>query len=926
MPIQILSSSGYGFAASNSRLLVENIQLSIRSSSATASNQVTQTTDPSLARIESLVSQIKERILDASSSGASSDLQRFIDDSLGEISYLVGSPLKSGGGDQAIVQGVNAHQIEGVEVLSLPDGAATSFAGGRINQAKPGRVLVENSDRLLSGGGRLLFGLGSSQRSFQVRSGDSVDAIASKINERNLGVRASVSRGSLLITSRTAGSSVNVVSQTNRALFQHFTNEIKGQNDSQVANLDLSGTSGGQNITITGSRDSIATSATLTYLGDTHGQATGDASFTVTGSAGSADLFVSEGESLENLAARVASSSGITGVTADVEGNTVVFRSTSVGDSASVSISNIVQENEVSVTGVNTSQIDPFQVVSIPDDTEITLTGQVTQAAQSAQQVYHGTIDGLIADTATFTLGGSLGSQNISIVEGESIEDVRDRVNQVSSSTGIVANTIGNDLVFESEVVGSSESVSITLQSIAQEIDVTGLNASQVSNFQVLSAEPASSNTLNANVSQTATHAQLTYDGTLGFSQGAATITLAGHLGSESISVSGLQGLSSVRNAINDKTSQTGVSATLSGNRITLKSTLEGSDGFIDVDVQSGNFNVNGGDGNGYAEGEDIQLNINGNDITGTGNDVTYTDALGSYSFSVNAGFVGNIDPITVTSTNGTFDVTGGDINGTSVGVDAEAIVNGETLVAAGKDFDLAIEGAEFAFSTKADFVGTIDPITIRSERDDFQLFGGDGNGNASGQNGWATINGQSVSSSTDSFDYDSGNGMIGVQFADSFVGNFDDIEVSSGSKKRLRSSGSETYSARGSQQTFDYDGQRIQADRGRYVLEQDGIEITIRLAPGFSGEFDSFTVAAGGEITGTSSESPLSGQLQEATKTALAELLELASGGKHAGANFSLANSLSILVDAASSLGQFTGGSSPQGKSLSGYLLDQSV
>ena len=387
------------------------------------------------------------------------------------------------------------------------------------------------------------------------------------------------------------------------------------------------------------------------------------------------DLHVVGGESLTDFAQRINDSAGLTGVEAQVQGSNIAFQSTTLGSTGTVDVTDVVPDTVTSVTGVNSAQIANFELTSIPDEAEITLTGSIAISADNAELTYQGESGGVVTDTATFTLTGSVGSTQIAIVDGESLSSVRQRIIDSAMTTGVTAEVVGDDLVLQSVGEGSAESVNVTLDSVAQHLNVSGVNGSQVTSFQVTDAEPDSINTLNATVSHAATRGQLTYTGVLGTSTTSAEITLTGQLGSAVINISALQPLTSIRDSINAETANTGVSASVSGNTLQMTSTGYGSGAIVEIDVTSGTFNTSGGDGNGNAAGQDAQLDINGNAVTGNGNDVEYSDALGSYDFTVASGFSGAIDQITITSVSGTFAVTGGDGSGNAAGVDAEATV-----------------------------------------------------------------------------------------------------------------------------------------------------------------------------------------------------------------------------------------------------------
>ena len=184
----------------------------------------------------------------------------------------------------------------------------------------------------------------------------------------------------------------------------------------------------------------------------------------------------------------------------------------------------------------------------------------------------------------------------------------------------------------------------------SRDYTVTGQNPVEVTNLRVLKA-PAET-TFSGNVSAAATQASLSYSGLLGNTTSAATFTLTGDQGSVVISVTSGQSLTSVRDAINAVSHDTGVTASVGGalnNTLTLSSQDYGSEATVAVNVTSGTFNVSGGNGNGTANGTDASVTINGQSATNvSGNHVTFAANGLHVSFDVVAGYSGNISAISV--------------------------------------------------------------------------------------------------------------------------------------------------------------------------------------------------------------------------------------------------------------------------------------
>jgi flagellin-like hook-associated protein FlgL len=120
-----------------------------------------------------------------------------------------------------------------------------------------------------------------------------------------------------------------------------------GVDPNQVARLTVSATQGGTR-QIEGEVLTAGTQATLRYTGS-GGLATADATIIITGNLGSAQITVTNGETLTNLADAINAVSYETGVTAAVDGDNLDLTSVSYGDDALVSVA--VPNGTFTVTG-----------------------------------------------------------------------------------------------------------------------------------------------------------------------------------------------------------------------------------------------------------------------------------------------------------------------------------------------------------------------------------------------------------------------------------------------------------------------------------------------------------------------------------------------------------------------------------------------
>ena len=93
-----------------------------------------------------------------------------------------------------------------------------------------------------------------------------------------------------------------------------------------------------------------------------------------------------------------------------------------------------------------------------------TISVNVTVAAQGAQLTHTGS-GGQIQNDATFSLTGVNGAVTISVSQNELLTDVRDRINQQTSTTGVVASVSGDDLLLTSKDFGNNATAAVQVTS-----------------------------------------------------------------------------------------------------------------------------------------------------------------------------------------------------------------------------------------------------------------------------------------------------------------------------------------------------------------------------------------------------------------------------------------------------------------------------
>ena len=163
---------------------------------------------------------------------------------------------------------------------------------------------------------------------------------------------------------------------------------------------------------------------------------------------------------------------------------------------------------------------------------------------------------------------------------------------------------------------------------------------------------------ISGSVATAATQAELVYtDGSSQISAD-ATFTLSGDRGSASISVTNGESFATVATRINDEAHLTGVTATVDGTNLRLRSIDYGTRADAVVSVTSGTFTVTGGNGNGVATGTDASATIGGIGITGDGNTLTINDNGFRARVELVADFTGTLDTVTVSGDALTFALT----------------------------------------------------------------------------------------------------------------------------------------------------------------------------------------------------------------------------------------------------------------------------
>jgi hypothetical protein len=214
---------------------------------------------------------------------------------------------------------------------------------------------------------------------------------------------------------------------------------------------------------------------------------------------------------------------------------------------------------------------------------------------------------------------------------------------------------------------------------------------------------------------------------------------------------------------------------------------------------------------------------------------------LGTYSFTGVQGYTGAISPITINSIAGEFDVVGGNGDGTAEGIDAQAIINGETITAAGNQFTFSDHLGSYAFAAIQGFTGTLATIRVSSEAGEFNLTGGNGDGTAAGTDAVAQINGIQQTGDGNRFAVVLDAGDLEIEFQAGFSGVFDAITV----RSELFDADDEPARAEGENAVAIINGLQYDGPENRFAVAGTHGSYMIEFAEGFTGALDSITVTS---------------------------------------------------------------------------------
>jgi flagellin-like hook-associated protein FlgL len=192
--------------------------------------------------------------------------------------------------------------------------------------------------------------------------------------------------------------------------------------------------------------------------------------------------------------------------------------------------------------------------------------------------------------------------------------------------------------------------------------EVSGLNPDQVADIEVSAYAGGSGTMPPIEVLQAATPASLTYTNEAGALEEDVTLQLSGDQGTVTLEFTAGTTLQQMAAAVGATTDQTGVSASVDGDELTFTSSAVGSDAGVAVEVVEGTFDLGQTTA---ASGGDVVVSVDGQQFTGEGNTVRVSTAGLEAEIELAEGFIGAVDPMTVSGGGLTFLLTP-DVNQTS--------------------------------------------------------------------------------------------------------------------------------------------------------------------------------------------------------------------------------------------------------------------
>lgn len=619
------------------------------------------------------------------------------------------------------VTNVNADQISGVSTSQFETGQSLDVSGEVIQASERAEVrYVGDGAGYVNGSATVKISGNEGTAEVEFEYGETLESVADKINKvaSETGVTASVEDNQLVMRSIKTGSDA-FVSVDGGASIGEIS--VSGANADQITSATVNRASAGLNTTLEGEVVTSADYGRLTLTGTESGKVISDATFKLSGAKGSVTIEVDKRESLSTVATRINNKTEKTGVTARVEDNKLILESTELGSEGFVDVEVLAVDQDIDVDGKWSWQIDDVDVLSMDANTEVEISGEVTQLASDAEMTLKVGSGNKITANATITIEGKNGSVEVKAFAGENVSKFANRVEDALDDLDIDVDYSGNYVTFETDDEGGSEFVNFTVKSGS----IAGLSAGQ-------------------STSATGQDAKAVING---------------------------QEITGVGNRL-----------TVELDEVTFEMEIDndftGTFHSFTIESDGGFFDIEGADENGSSYGTDVEVLVDGQTYTGSGNDVTISTDEYEVDLSFASGFSGSFDPLTIQGES-VFEVAGGEGEASDFGQDIVVELNGQKIEGKGSEVTLETEYGNVDVGFVEGYVGSVDTFTIGAVVGEFTVLGTDESTTVYGKDVVVEFGGQEYVGVGNQVTVGTAEATVELEFAEGFSGELDPITIS---------------------------------------------------------------------------------------------------------------------------------------------------
>ncbi len=239
--------------------------------------------------------------------------------------------------------------------------------------------------------------------------------------------------------------------------------------------------------------------------------------------------------------------------------------------------------------------------------------------------------------TVVINQNAATGAETASYNAGTNTLTVHSNVN---STTSQLVSAINTDGTFSASTAGGGNGV-YSAGTLSNVTTGGATGSSAISDLQINQADfgTASQVGVQVNIDHQATQAQLIYSA--GPLASNTILQVGGDKGFQVFNFGAGTTLAQIQTAVNQVSDSTGVTATISGNQLSLQSADYGSSAFVSSKALVGSFSTHTADhtASSRTNGTDVQARINGVEATGNGLVASLNTSTLNLSFSVNSNF-----------------------------------------------------------------------------------------------------------------------------------------------------------------------------------------------------------------------------------------------------------------------------------------------